>query len=248
MGKILYFDIETSTLDVLHRTYGLKIHTKYHNYKDIIRDWNIFSAAWKWEGEDKVHCVSVTGKDPTNDYGVVKILRDVLDGADVIIGHNSDRFDLRKFNARAIKHGFMPIGKKTTIDTLKVARKTFDFSSNTLGYLASYLGVGHKENRPDWDAILAGDGEAIAYMRLYNKQDVVVTEQVYKKLRGWHNTHPDMNKTNPIRDTAGHAVLLCPTCQSPNTIKDGFKINLQIKKQRHQCKDCGQRFLGDLVK
>jgi DNA polymerase III epsilon subunit-like protein len=172
------------------------------------------------------------------------MLHAILDQADIIIGHNSDRFDIRKFNARAIKHGFTPIGKKVTIDTLKLARRTFDFTSNTLGYLATYLGVGHKENRPDWDAILNGDSEAIAYMRMYNKQDVVVTEQVYKKLMGWHEGHPDLNKIYPVRDTAGHAVLLCPTCQSPNTIKDGCSYTLKGKKQRHQCTSCGRKFKG----
>ena len=58
-------------------------------------------------------------KDRTDDYHVVKTIRDTLADADMIIHHNGDRFDIRKINARLIYHGLYPLPKLVALDTLK---------------------------------------------------------------------------------------------------------------------------------
>lgn len=205
----------------------------------IEKDWIMLGAAWKWLHEPNAKCVSVSPKRPDNDYEVISILHTVLSEADVLIGHNSDGFDYKKFNTRAIKHGLPPIQPKKTIDTLKIARRYFKFTSNKLRYIADFLGVEGKDESPDWPKCVAGDEEALRYMREYNKQDVIATEQVYLKLRSYHNTHPDLNHICPVRDVSGELIHLCPKCQSPDMQSRGTTFSRGKVRKRMQCNNCG---------
>ena len=124
--KILFWDIETTDLELAIRTYGLKNYTKYFNHKTIKRDWTMLGASWKFKGDMRPSVVSVKASDPFNDEGVVRVLYQVLQEADVLVGHNSDRFDLKKFNTRALHYGLAPLHIRTqqTVDTLKIAKNT----------------------------------------------------------------------------------------------------------------------------
>lgn len=238
---ILVYDVEVSSLDLMLRTYDLKNRIKYFNHEDIVRDWTMLGAAWKVLGEDRVRCVSVSHKDVFNDYEVICALHKALARAEVVIGHNSDGFDIKKFNTRAVYYGLEPLQPKKQIDTIKIAKKYFKFTSNSLRYIASYLGLGDKGESPEWDLILAGDKKALAAMREYNKRDVTVTEAVYLRLRDYHHTHPDVSTVT--RDVAGEAMLKCPRCDSVDIKKDGtFPIikngMIVSRKQRYSCTSC----------
>ena len=249
--KILIWDVEVSTVQLLIQNYGLKNYIKYFNPKDIKRDWILLSVAWKWHGDNHAQCVSVKSNDIENDKGVVDAFYHVLKEADIIIGHNMKAFDAKKFNSKVIEYGYAPIlfNPNQVIDTLQLCRKYFKFSSNRLSYVAHKLGVDAKDESPDWNKVLQGDEDEIRYMRKYNKQDVIVNEMVYNKIKGWHDTHPNLNVINTIRDTENNQVIACPTCQSVETVKDGFKFLKNGKKQRYQCKDCGRKFChGKLIK
>lgn len=238
--KILIWDIETTDLELLVRTYALKNYTKYFHPDTVKRDWSILGASWKWQGEDKVHCMSVSPKDVYNDYEVVKTLHDVLNQAHILIGHNSDNFDLKKANTRFLKYNLPPLHIKTTqtVDTLKLARKYFSLTSNKLSFLAQYLGVESKDESPDWIKIMEGDADALRYMREYNKKDVIVTEQVYNKLKGWDLRHPDVAVIQPIREVDGTPLMSCKVCNSTRMAKNGVFYTNAGKKQKYLCMDC----------
>ena len=61
-------------------------------------------------------------KEPENDLELAKRLWDVLDGADLIVGHNIDKFDIRKMNTRFLVHGLPPPSPYKTCDTLKLSK------------------------------------------------------------------------------------------------------------------------------
>lgn len=244
--NILTYDIETTSIDLLHRQYDLGVKFKRFRPEEIVRDWTILSAAWKFLGQDKVHCVSVSPKNPLNDAAVVHHLHAALQSANILVGHNSDAFDFKKFNARAIIYGLPPISPKQTVDTLKLSRKHFKWTSNKLSYIANKLGLPAKDDSPDWDKILEGDADELRTMREYNKQDVIVTEQLYLKLMPYHTTHPVITHMEPpIRDVEGFKVISCPKCNSTNYMKQGFKFQKNGKKQMCQCKDCNGWFTID---
>ena len=247
--RVLIFDVETSDIELLIRTYQLKNFTSYFSPDTIKRDWTMLGAAWKWHGESKVHCISVSPKDIFNDYVIVQTLYEVLSSADVIIGHNSDNFDLKKFNTRALYYKMLPLHKKTseTVDTLKLARKYFKITSNKLSYIANYLGLESKDESPDWIKVMEGDEDELRYMREYNKKDVIVTEQIYDIMKGWDSRHPNIAVIANIKDTEGLPVTVCNTCLSHNLTKNGYQIVKSGKiKPRLRCSDCGATQYGSL--
>lgn len=164
----------------------------------ILSERYIICAGWKWEGESKVHTVSVLDDpkrfeaNPHDDYYVVSKLQDVLGEAGVLVHHNGDSFDQRYVATRALIHGMPPTPPVTTIDTCKVAKCKFLFNSNKLDYIAKVLGVGRKKvTSPGlWMRVLQGDPKAVKEMvGAYNKQDVLLLEKVFKKLQPYIPNH-----------------------------------------------------------
>lgn len=229
--RILFWDIETSY--ILAYVFGL--FEERISYENIKQDWFIICAAWKWGHESLPVCARI--KDAPNDYGVVKIVHDVLSKADVLVHHNGDQFDLKKFNARAISYGLDPIPPLTQIDTLKIARKHFKFTSNRLDYLGEFLGVGRKLDTPKglWKLATEGDQDAIKQMATYNKQDVLLLEEVYNKLKPY--TPSKINLNYFIKHNGKEGV--CPKCGSADTIKMGRDYSYKPPRQKVKCKSCG---------
>ncbi len=195
-------------------------------------------AAWKWLNKPRVYSASVLDNpeyfaaDPTDDYEVIAKLHEVLSEADAIIAHNGDKFDLKKFNARALYHGFDPISPLVQIDTLKIAKAHFKFTWNALDYLAKYLGVG-KKIKTDvdlWLDCLAGKRSAIKKMVKYNKYDVVILEAVYNILAPYAPSKLNLNLFTDKR--------VCPHCGTDDMQKRGFRYTRTNKWQRLQCNEC----------
>ena len=236
--KVLLWDIETAPIQAC--VWGLFQQDIHHD--SIIHDWFVICASYKWLDEKEVHAVSV-GKKFRDDKKVIQALYQVLCEADVIVGHNGDAFDLKKFNARAIFHGLPPIPHKQTVDTLKTARRHFKFTSNRLDYLGQFLGVGKKMDTPKglWMRALFGDREAIDTMVRYCKQDVLLLEKVYHKLRPHMRNHPNHNLYSPKEEKC------CPKCGNERLRKSGFKYQMTTMRRQYQCLSCGGYFCGAQV-
>lgn len=231
--KILFFDIETSPN--LSYTWG-----KYE--QDVIgfeREWYMLTFAYKW-GDGKTQAFALPDfklyrKDPTNDLELVRKLWELFNEADVIVGHNGDRFDIRKANSRFLFHGFLPPEPFKTIDTLKVARKYFALNSNRLDDLGNLLSVGRKVETGGfklWLGCMNGDSSSWKTMVKYNKHDVDLLYRVYQKLQGWITNHPNVNLYGEQSDS-------CPVCGGKHIQKRGFGYTKLGKYQRYQCLECG---------
>lgn len=235
--KILLWDVETSY--ILAYTFGL--YDQQISPANIVDDWFMICASWKWLGDKKAQAVSVLDDDVRfalnrkNDGVVIEKLHEVLSEADILVAHNGDKFDLKKFNARAIQHGLTPLPPIKTIDTLKVARKEFKFTSNRLDFLAQHLGLDGKLENPSglWRAATEGDKKAIKQMVKYNKVDVEVLEKVYYKLLPYIRNHPSygviLNSEVPV----------CSKCGSTHLQSRGTFPTTSGHKRRYQCMDCG---------
>ena len=241
MTKILTFDIENSPN--LAYVWG-----KYEqNVLDYEQEWRMLSFAYKWLGEKTTHALSLPDfetykRDKADDYELVLELWYLLDEADIVIGHNSDRFDIRKTNARFIAHGFKPPAPYKTIDTLKIARKHLMLNSNKLSHLSEYLGIGSKLETGGfglWLGCMNGNMKAWKKMVSYNKQDVILTEAVYKKLLPWITNHPNVNVFD-------EKLGACPNCASKKIQKRGWNFTQLSKRQRYQCMSCGRWSSGKI--
>lgn len=238
-ARILLWDIETAY--TIAKTWSL--FKPMISPSQITQDWFIFCGAWKFLGENKIYVSSCTKKEllAQDDKKVVKKLCEAINKADIVIGHNGDKFDLKKLKARVIKHGLPALSHVKTIDTLKVAKKEFNFTSNALNYIGQFLGVGKKiATEPGlWDRVMDGDIKALKKMVDYNKQDVNLLEKVYLKMRPHISNHPPLSMI-----TGNQEHDSCPACDSNNSIKYGFVFKMVNKYQRYKCNSCGNSFCG----
>lgn len=240
--KILVFDIETAPITAY--TWGL--WDQNIGLNQIKSDWHILSWAAKWYGapaSEVVYMDNSKKKDVQDDYALVLGLWKILDEADIVIAQNGDKFDIKKFNARAAIHGLPPVSPFKSTDTLKESRKVFSFTSHSLEYMSEALNTKYKKLKHDkypgfelWKAVLAGDKKAWAEMKVYCIHDVLATEELYSKIQGWI-------KTQNIACFFDDAQVRC-RCGSPNVYKKGFVYTDAGKFQGYKCKDCGKRPKG----
>ena len=235
--KILLFDIETAPLIA----YTWKLYYEVQSMDFVKDDWYILCWAAKWLGEKEVMSAGVYGKKRC-DKKVVKPLWKLFNEADIVIAHNAVKFDCKKANARFIANGLKPPSPPKVIDTLKIARKHFAFTSNRLNDLGIFLDVGKKVPTGGfqlWKDCMAGQRKAWDTMVKYCKGDVLLLEKVYEKLRPYASTHPSMG----VYDGTQRC-----NCGSMNFQKRGFEVTKRCKYQRLQCQDCGSWTRGDRIK
>ena len=129
------------------------------------------------------------------------------------------------------------------VDTLKVARKVFAFTSNTLEDLCRQLGLDHKGKVgfDVWVGCMEGDPAAWRKMKKYNAQDVKILEELYLVLRPWMNNHPNMA-------LIGDRPKACPKCSSERGfIIRGRRVNQVTTRTQYQCKACGGYVAGRAI-
>ena len=213
LPKILLFDIETTPMPVWVWSFGKQyvpptnlVNDDYGNQ----RVWYVLSWAAKWLYDDNVMSDIVTPEEAVarDDSRVLDSIWEMLDQADIVIAHNGDRFDLRKLNARFILNDMPPPSPYKSIDTLKIARREFAFSSNKQDFLTKTFGLAEKLKTDFqlWLDCMDGDKSALNNMLSYNERDVVGLEQVYLKLRPYIKNHPNLGV---LMDDS-----VCPTCGS----------------------------------
>jgi len=229
--RILLYDIETTPF--LIEAWG----TWQTDALKVVRESYILCFAYKWLGEKNAKVVALPDfpnyqREPENDKELCLVLREILDSADIVSGHNSQRFDDKKTNARLLKHGIDPPSPYLTIDTLKAARRRFQNPSNRLDALGDILGVGRKvvhTGKHLWFGCMSGDEKSWRLMKRYNKQDVQLLERVYERLLPWIPNHPNLN-------TFGEEA--CPRCNSQEYERRGFRRTQSAIYRRYQCKGC----------
>jgi len=231
--KRLYFDIETSPNIGLFWSAGYKQNIDYNN---IIKERAIICICYKWEDDKKVH--SLTWDKDQDDKILLEEFIKIANEADELVGHNGDKFDLAWVRTRCLFHQLNMFPNYITIDTLKIARSKFRFNSNRLDYIAKFLGLGHKIKTDFklWkNIVLNKDAKALDYMVKYCKMDVVLLEQVHKKL----SVH--------IAPKTHYGVIFgqdkgsCPECGSDElAIAKRRTIASGVKKIQYQCQVCNK--------
>lgn len=236
-AKKLFLDIEVSPNIGLFWQPGNKISIPYEN---IIKERAIICVCWKWAGSREV--CDLRWDKRQNDKKLLKEFSKEWDKADVVIGHNGDKFDIKWLKGRVIHHGLPPLSPMPTIDTLKLARQNFYFNSNRLDYLGQFLGLGEKLETGGmklWRDILLKDCPvSMDKMVKYCKQDVNLLEQVYN--------HLTIHCPPKIRiDLSNKEQAVCPHCASTSTKLWGTYHTLAGQYQRYRCNVCLSTWKGN---
>jgi RNase_H superfamily len=240
--KILLVDLETApSLGYVWEKYET-------NVLDFVNEWYLLCFAAKWlDGKMMTYALpDFEGYKPgsENDRKLVKRLWELFDEADILIAHNGDNFDIKKANARFAYYNLPPPAPYKTVDTLKVARRYFQFTSNKLDDLGNHLGYGRKLTHTGfhlWKGCMRGDMKAWKHMVKYNRRDVDLLEKIYLHLRPWIQNHPNVSVLKEIPDG-------CPACGSKNLKRMGTDITQTGKVQQYRCDDCHKWCRGKYTK
>lgn len=207
LPKILLFDIEVLPMHI--RTWGL--FKQRPNHKQVIKDWCVLSWAAKWLMDDEYQTDLLTPEEAIahDDKRVCDSIWKLIDEADILIGHNGKKFDVRKLNSRFMIHGMIPPSPYQIIDTLLHSQQLAAHSSHRLDWLGQLV---RNEGKLDTDYELwikcdEGDEESLNYMLEYNMEDVGLLEEVYIWMRPWMRSHPNiglyMDLTEPVCTNCG---------------------------------------------
>jgi len=234
--RILLLDIETAPLNV----YSWGLWEQNIGLEQIGADWSILSFAAKWLGEKRVIQRDTGGRGVRrvrDDGPLLRELWALLDEADIVVGHNAKSFDVRKINARLLLSGFKPYSPIKIVDTMLIAKRHFELTSNKLAWVSKHLAPETPKLGNDgfklWAECLADKREAWRKMRRYNIRDVVALEPVYLKLRPWAEGHPNVAVYFDSDEIA------CPKCGSKNLKRNGSSCTQTGQYQRYRCLDCG---------
>lgn len=235
--KVLVFDIETSPV----LAYVWNLFDQNIALNQIHDDWQVLSWSAKWLGDPPNKIMYMDRRKSNNDKAILKGIWNLLNEADIVVTQNGIRFDQKKLNARFVLNGLKPPSSYKHIDTLKLAKKHFAFTSNKLEYLTNKLCKKYKKLKHDkysgfelWKQCLSGNLDAWKEMERYNKWDVLSLEELYYKLIAWDNNvsfniYREDNKT------------LC-NCGSNKFAKNGFFYSSVGRYQRYRCSGCGAEF------
>lgn len=234
MLKILHVDIETAPKQAF--VWGM--WKQNISPIQLISDWFMLSWRAKWHHSDVIYGAVLTEQDAIDedDGHILQELWDMLDEADVVVGHNVDKFDAPSINTRFLVNGLTPPSPYKTVDTLKVAKRKFKFSSNRLDYLGEFLGVGRKMDTGGmelWIECLKGNEEALQKMYEYNGQDVLLLQEVYTRLLPYIPHHPNHNTSEHLDKHS------CTRCGSEHVVRRGYYSTNLSKFQRYKCNSCG---------
>lgn len=136
---------------------------------------------------------------PSDDFKLALAIRDHLLSHDILVSWNGKRgynskgrsgFDIPMLNARLIVPGnptALVIGRYVKhIDLLKEIRKYIELHSFRLAAVEEFLELSEQKNSilPRlWGRALDGDKEALDYICLHNRKDVLVLRLVFEEMR-----------------------------------------------------------------
>lgn len=239
--KILLLDVETAP--ILGYVWGLWDQNIALN--QIQSDWHLLAWAAKWLGDPASKTMyqdQRNASDIQDDKKILKGIWKLIDEADVIITQNGKSFDEKKLNARFILNGMKPPSSVRHIDTLRIAKKKFGFTSNKLEYMTSKLCTKYKKLTHKkfpgfelWKECMKGNKKAWDEMKTYNIHDVLSLEELYTKLQPWDNSINFNVYSDQIRPTT------C-SCGSTNFKSHGWRYTNSGKYRRFICRQCGAIF------
>lgn len=238
--RALLFDIETKPC----KFWAWHTGKQYLNHDQIVdgQKFDIITICYKWSDSSKIY--SLTWDRNQNSSKMIEAFSAIVSQADLVIGHNCDKFDMKQINTQRLINNQTPIDWPVSDDTLKQFRKHFALPSYRLDYIAKLL-VGAGKDRmqfQDWiDIVDRKSKPALDKMVKYCKKDVLLLDKIYKKLI------PFLKPKIHVGLYQGNDKSSCPRCGHTLSQSQGVRITACAAYQRRRCKKCGYSFKGKSV-
>lgn len=192
--KILVFDIETAP----YTSFTWSLFKT--NVIDVKEEWYMLSFAYGWYDIETqtlgpVQWVGLP-QDPkfkawsADDSYIINRLWTLFDEAEIVVGQNHERFDMKKGQERMFIHKMTPPAPYATLDTKRIWKQNFSGSAS-LKYMTRKADVAMKQpNRgfEMWKDCMADVAQGWTEMEEYNVADVVATAELFTRLIPWIDT------------------------------------------------------------
>lgn len=225
--KILLFDIETAPMKV----YTFSLFKPVIGVNQIIERPRVLCWSAQWYGTK-----SVMFQSEYHD-GYIEMLtglRDLLDEAEVVVGYNSDSFDIPWMTEQFLENGIELPSPFKRVDLYRLNKRHLKTPSGKLDYLAWTLLNERKLSHSGiqlWIDCMDGDeatkAKGWALMKKYAIQDTKLLTPLYDKLKRF--------VTNVNMGLWSDSEMACPKCGSTDLQKRGFERTTAGKFQRYQC-------------
>jgi len=236
--RVLVFDTETAAATAL--TFGrFKVNLSQDNILDN-GGW-IICACWRWLGESNVHKIYLTPEEVANkdDSRIVAQLFELYEQADAVLAHNSQGFDHKVVQTRAVYNGFPPLPQVKVLDTLLLVKKYLKLPSNRLDAIGEFFNLGRKISTGGislWRKVQEGDVQAMEDMVTYCAQDVDLLYDVYLRTRQLGRAGSDFNAALYYNDDR----VRCRVCGSDDVSPTGRTTETSLNKfEEVRCNSCG---------
>ena len=242
LPKILVYDLENAPTEAA--VWGM--FKQYIRKEQIISEWYMLSWAAKWLFDTEIVSDVITPDESVknDDKRIMESLWNLIDEADIIVGHNILGFDIQKMNTRFVVNGMNPPSSVQAIDTLLQARKNFAFSRNDLDYLCGQFQLSERKadnggmNR--WLRCIKGEPDALIEMETYNRQDIAASEELYLAMRAWMKAHPNLALYMDQKADACHRCgsINLDWLKNPDGTSKCYNTNVNAYPE-YRCNQCG---------
>lgn len=230
--KVLFFDLETSPMEVV----VFSLFKPIISINQIRKHSRIMCWSAMWQGSKRV----LFDSEYHSDYRtMLQGIRDLVDEADIVVGYNSDNFDIKWLNEQFLENGIELPSPYRKIDLYKLNKGNLYFPSGKLDYMAQRLLEESKVTHSGMDMWIAcmnpdhpNHAKAWAQMKKYAIQDTRLLPDLFEKMRPFIKINFEMYRE-------GDEQYCCTDCGSPNVQKRGFHYTNAGKYQRYACTDCG---------
>lgn len=237
--RLLFYDTENTQIEIRGRVWSLRVdgHLPHHF---VTQPKHLICWSAKFSDEQKVRSQVLTSKEAKahDDSRIAKGLAYLIRQADYVVAHNGDSFDIKNLNTRLLANELQPLGDVQSIDTLKIARQSFNLESNKLDYLAQFLGFDGKlpTSMSLWDRCWDGEPAALREMRAYNEYDSVLLEHVF------HALSPYAKKLPRLVEAAEWREELCPYCGCKDRDPSGWHRTNVNTYPKYRCAQCQREY------
>ncbi len=190
--RLLVFDIETipGTWD----NYGPQVRSSYLRPDQMIERDTMICWAGQFIGEEKIHSDRLTKKELAGrvDVRIAEKLWDIIEEADVVVGYNSDGFDIPWVQQILFGHTDHTLPKPRSIDLFKIMKKNSSRSvSNSLRTVLEQAEADVLKGEPPigWARQVKHEGNlgVLREVLKYCKGDIAATIHLYEMVgrAGW---------------------------------------------------------------
>lgn len=230
--KMVACDIETAPANVW--TFGL--FNQFIGIDQIEDDPYILAVSIQWYGKKTVEWYDIR-----DEQAMFDALFNMLDEADIVVGWNSNRFDVPWIEGELALRGYDRPSPFHKLDLMMHFRKHSRLISKKLAYVSQrFLGdtkVPHAGFRDLWWPLISPKATekereaAWARMKKYGKKDTALLFPIFEEVKGW------IKLPTPLYHSTDEAV--CQMCESTNIQRRGFWVSSAgMRYQKFYCIDC----------